>query len=215
MGAYLKTNGMLLTQANVQKLKDVRLMGLEVSLYGAKAETHDRLTAVPGSFDNICAGLRRAKKVIRNSKANFVLTRENAEQIDEMKALAKDMNVEYGMNPQISSRYDGTDTSLINQMTPEQLHKAYSGPLSDFMPQPCSADANVQCGCARGICGVGSNGEVYPCIGAPVPSGNIRTQSFKDIWTTSETLVKIRKLKLDLFCPWSAAILDKLLDMAK
>ncbi|MDP7038507.1 MAG: SPASM domain-containing protein, partial [Myxococcota bacterium] len=57
----------------------------------------------------------------------------------------------------------------------------------------------MQCSCAKGKCAISSTGEVYPCIGAPIPSGNIREQSFADIWQRSPVLNRIRNLKHEDF----------------
>jgi radical SAM protein with 4Fe4S-binding SPASM domain len=45
------------------------------------------------------------------------------------------------------------------------------------------------------VCGISSKGEVYPCIGAPVPSGNLNVLSFEEIWNHSPVLNKIRNLQ--------------------
>ena len=57
----------------------------------------------------------------------------------------------------------------------------------------------VACPCARSVCGIGSSGEVYPCIGAPLPAGNLRTRSFRDIWRNSPVLQWVRGLQNEDF----------------
>jgi radical SAM protein with 4Fe4S-binding SPASM domain len=49
------------------------------------------------------------------------------------------------------------------------------------------------------VCGITAFGEVYPCIGAPVPSGNLRRNSFHEVWSNSPTLRWIRGLTLQDF----------------
>jgi len=200
MGVYAKTNGLLLTPENVAKLKEAKVMGLEVSFYGASALTHDKLTRAPGSFVKTLRGVKNTQKAGIQTKMNFVLTRHNAVETGAMIALANETGLDYGINPQISARYDGTTSSLKNQMTREQLYNLYSGSLKSHLPQPdFNPEASVQCGCAKGICGISATGEVYPCIGAPVPSGNLRKKSFREIWRNSEVLNNIRGLKLKDF----------------
>ena len=63
-----------------------------------------------------------------------------------------------------------------------------------FVGQQANTPGQYQCQCARTNCGVGQDGTVYPCIGAPIPSGNLHQESFKIIWETSSEFQKIRKL---------------------
>ena len=200
MGVYLKSNGMLLTPETVARLKTAGIFGIEISLYGALAETHDNLTRVPGSFKKIVDGIKNCQTTGIRTKVNFVLTSENWDQAQGMMALCNDLKVPFSLNPQITTRYDGTDSSLMNQLDRDQLKALYAGPLREMIEAPdFDPGCSVQCSCARGIAGVSSTGEVFPCIGAPVPSGNLRDKSFHDIWHNSTVLNDIRKLKLDDF----------------
>jgi len=49
------------------------------------------------------------------------------------------------------------------------------------------------------VVAIASNGDVYPCIGAPIPSGNLRERPFAEIWRDSPQLQRIRDLALDDF----------------
>jgi MoaA/NifB/PqqE/SkfB family radical SAM enzyme len=59
------TNGALVTDTLAGDIAALRPMAVELSLHGATAETHDRATATPGSFDAMLRGLDRllARKV--------------------------------------------------------------------------------------------------------------------------------------------------------
>jgi radical SAM protein with 4Fe4S-binding SPASM domain len=52
-------------------------------------------------------------------------------------------------------------------------------------------------GCLAGqlICLIDVDGNVLPCSYFPLPAGNIRTQSFKDIWENSELFKNLRDFK--------------------
>ena len=200
MGAYLKTNGVLLTPEMIKKLIQSKIMGIEVSIYGSTAETHDEFTNQPGSLAGSLHGIKNARDAGIPTRMILVLTRHNYREIQGMLNSAHELGIEYGINPQISARYDGTDSSLNNQLTREQLLELYSGPLKNHLPEPdYDPKRSVQCGCARGVCGISSTGDVYPCIGASLSSGNIRNQPFAKIWKSSKKLNRIRNLKLEDF----------------
>jgi radical SAM protein with 4Fe4S-binding SPASM domain len=59
-GLYVSvaTNGTLLTEENVKKLKQTKINYVEVSIDGATAQTHDSFRGVPGAFDKAVAGLK-------------------------------------------------------------------------------------------------------------------------------------------------------------
>ena len=58
------TNGALVTEALAAEIAALLPMAVELSLHGACAETHDRATATPGSFDAMLRGLDR---LLRNA----------------------------------------------------------------------------------------------------------------------------------------------------
>lgn len=196
----IKSTGMLLTPARASSLADLGVYAVDVSLYGANAATHDAFTTVRGSFEKTVAGVRAAREAGLKVSLSFCLTKHNADEIAAMQALAGELGVTYVLDPQLTARYDGTTSSLDNRVDAPTLDALYRGPLRGALGEiTCHADRDVQCSCARTVCGISSTGEVYPCIGAPVPSGNLREQSFGEIWTGSPALNRIRGLTLQDF----------------
>jgi AdoMet-dependent heme synthase len=200
MGVFVKTNGSLLNVSMVKKLKTSRVLGLEISLYGMESHTHDALTQTPGSLTKILKGIDLCIAEKIKVKLNYILTNHNVSEVQTFLDYVQDRNLEYGINPQITSRYDGTNSSLEVRVSETQLTDLYRSTLKDHLPIPdFDPKASVQCGCAVGICAIGFEGTVYPCIGAPVPAGNIRETPFIQIWKNSEVFKTIRNLKLSDF----------------
>jgi radical SAM protein with 4Fe4S-binding SPASM domain len=195
----VKTNGTLLDEAQAQKLADAGAAGVEVSLYGASAEIHDGFVKQPGAFARTVSGVRAARAAGLRVKLSFVLVQRNAGEVDRMLALGDELGVAYGVDPQITARYDGSRSSLDLRVDRDTLARLYRGPLRHLVPSATENPTSAQCACARSVCGISAFGEVYPCIGAPVPSGSLRRQSFHEVWTTSPALQKIRGLTLDDF----------------
>jgi radical SAM protein with 4Fe4S-binding SPASM domain len=196
----LKSNGMLLTPERAARLADAGVYAVDVSLYGASAATHDEFTTVKGSFDRTVAGVENAVAAGFKVALSFCLTRGNASEIPEMIALSERLGVTYTLDPQLTARYDGTTSSLDHRVDAETLEALYRGPLRAALGGPqCNPDREMQCSCARAVCGVSATGEIYPCIGAPVPSGNLRDASFTHIWRHSPALNRIRGLEAQDF----------------
>jgi len=196
----LKSNGALLTAAKAQALAKSGLASANVSIYGGSPETHDPFTLVKGSFERTMQGIRALQDAGIFVRITFCLMKQNAHEVETIRALSEEMGVGILFDPQLTKRYDGTDSSLDYRLDRETLRKLYQGPLQDLVPAPRqNPQASLQCSCARSVCAVTSEGIVYPCIAAPIPSGNIREQSFEEIWKTSPQFQKIRGLTLEDF----------------
>lgn len=194
----LKTNAMALTPVRAARLADLGVTAVDVSLYGASPATHDAFTTLKGSFLKTLAGARAARDAGMRVSLSFCLTRENASEIGAMVAMSEAEGFKYTIDPQLTARYDGTTSSLDHRVDHETLEALYRGPLADAVGQPsCRLDNDLSCSCARAVAAVSATGEVYPCIGAPVPSGNVRDGGFLAIWHGSPTLNRIRGLALD------------------
>lgn len=203
LSVRLKTNAIFLTEEKAKKLADLHLSGIDVSVYGACAETHDAFTKQKGSFEKTWSGIRMAKKYKLVPSISYVLHRGCVDEFAEMVAKAQNEDVHFNPSLELTARYDGSESSLDHRLTREDLLKLYTGEKTkdqfEGIYHPNATDANVQCPCARTVCGIASNGDVYPCIGAPVFAGNLRMQGFGEIWKNSEEFKKIRGLTLPDF----------------
>jgi radical SAM protein with 4Fe4S-binding SPASM domain len=195
MAVTVKSNGTRLPGDTVDRLRQSGTSAVEISLYGAKAETHDSFVGLAGAFRNTIDGARRVREAGLRVKFSFVIVRRNADEIAAVREMAAAMGIPCAIDPQITARYDGSRSSLNERVDRETLDRLYRGPLQDLVPEPGDG-ASVQCSCARSVCGITAFGEVYPCIGAPLPCGTLKERSFKDIWWNSETLRGIRSLTL-------------------
>ncbi|RME17956.1 MAG: radical SAM protein, partial [Bdellovibrio sp.] len=178
----LKSNGTLLTKSLVKRLLQAGANDIEISLYGASPQTHEHITQIPGSFKKTIQGIQNAKALGLLPKISLVLHHYCVEEFPQMIQLCDDLNVDYNLSTEITSRYDGTSSRRKLQLTPSDLWTLYSGPYSYLFKGHVNHRPSVQCGCARVNCGIGSDGTVYPCIGAPIPSGSLHEKSFLDIW---------------------------------
>lgn len=203
LAVRLKTNAILITEEIAKKLSDLRIDGLDISVYGATPETHDRFTVQPGSFQKTWNGIRNAKKYGLMPKLSFVLHAGCANEFAEMMEMANQEGVSFSASLELTRRYDGSTSSRDHRLSKEDLRKLYTAPNTkhyfEEMQTPKAQDSGVQCSCARTVCGIASNGDVYPCIGAPVFSGNIREKKFQEIWKNAPELNRIRNLTLPDF----------------
>ena len=54
----LKTNGVLVRKKEAQRLRDLGVESVQISVYSHRAEVHDAITKMPGSFRQSTAAVR-------------------------------------------------------------------------------------------------------------------------------------------------------------
>ena len=199
MDVRLKSNGTLLSRETVQRVAEAGASSVDISLYGADAATHDDFVKWTGAFQRTLEGAEAARDAGLATRFSFILLQRNAEQIPEMIRMSEAMGIPYSLDPQVTARYDGSRSSLDARADRSTLERLYRGPLRPLISTAPNESPSVQCSCARSVCGITAFGEVYPCMGAPLLSGNLRTHSFHEIWRNSPTFQWIRGLGADDF----------------
>lgn len=198
MEVRLKTNASLLTKDRCLKLSEAGLAGMDVSLYGFSEESYSRLTGKRGMFEKTISGIQNAREKKLDLNISLIIHRFNVSEIKEMVDFCQTLSLPFQFSIEMTERYDGSLGAKDFEITDEQFKEQLSGEYADVF-MVFNKEKNLQCSCAQSVCGVSATGEVFPCIGAPVPSGNLLNKTFKEIWTTSPVLNQIRNLKREDF----------------
>ena len=90
----LATNGTLLTKENVQKLKEVKVNYVDISIDGATAKTHDEFRGVQGAFDKAITGLKNCVEADLCVCIATTATKNNYEEMPAIIDLAEEMGAE-------------------------------------------------------------------------------------------------------------------------
>ena len=196
----LLTNGTMLQPGVASRLAGYRnLLGVSISLYGATPEVHDGITQIAGSWRRTWDGAHRLRRLGVAVRLKFIVMRNNAHEMAAMRAAAAANGFSYAVDVTITSRHDGSRSSLQTRVDDRQLDELYRGPLRDLIPtgkREASKSDSFACNCARGSCAISAHGDVYPCISVPWSAGNVREQAFVDIWRSSPVFQHIRGLRL-------------------
>lgn len=190
----IKTNGLLLTEARCLKLDQSGLAGLDISLYGFSDFSYDKITGKKGMFKKALKGIEAAKSQGFDLNINLILHRYNVDELKAMISYCQDNEIPFQLSTEVTERYDQSFGAKDFEITKEQFEDLLRGEFSEAFMH-FNTEKSLQCSCARSVCGISSTGEVYPCIGAPIPSGNLREKSFADIWENSVPLNQIRNLE--------------------
>jgi len=89
----LSTNGTLITPEMAQKIKDVGVGYVGISLDGLQA-TNDYFRGVPGAFDRAIAGIRNCRAVGQRVGLRFTINRNNYQEINQVLDLLEQEDVD-------------------------------------------------------------------------------------------------------------------------
>jgi radical SAM protein with 4Fe4S-binding SPASM domain len=204
----LKTNAVMVRQGEADRLQALALDSVQISVYSHRAEVHDAITKLPGSLKRIIAAVQLL--VERGVKVVFanVLMRENFQDYPGVQALAAEVGAEFTIDPTITPMMDG-DRSILNlNIERAQLQQVFrdasilgASPEEFCAPPagPAAADdaqKMLPCSASHTFCYVSPYGDVYPCVQFPLPTGNVRTSRFLDIWKHSPQMTEVRSITI-------------------
>ena len=121
----LKTNAVMIRKAKAKRIADLGVASVQISLYSHRAEVHDAITKLPGSFAHTIKGARLLRaNGVRVIFAN-VLMKHNVDDYAEVQALAAGLGVEYSVDPTITPMLDGDRSILGLNIAPEELEQVF------------------------------------------------------------------------------------------
>jgi heme b synthase len=218
----MATNGTLLTEEIVQKIKSSGIQRISISLDGPTAETHDAFRKVKGSFEGSLRGIQMAKKGSLEFQVNTTITQANLHLIPDILRMAVNRGavalhifllVPTGRGKELKDQeispldYEKTLHWFYEQIdrVPLQL-KATCAPHyyrilqqrakkegKKITPQTHGLDAMTR-GCLGGIsfCFISHAGQVQPCGYLELNCGGVREKPFQEIWVKSDIFQKLR-----------------------
>ncbi len=192
----LKTNATHLTEPVVKRLASYQVQDYDVSVYGHTAETHDAFTKKPGSFVKTMEGLKNLKKHGMFANISFIVNKLNYKHIEDMREISLVLGFRSVFSFELTSRNDGSSSSTDYRLDKEDMAYIFKHDKKGEYKGHFNESNSMSCACAKTNMAVASNGNVYPCIGAPIRSGNIREESLLSIWENSKEFKRIRGLGL-------------------
>ena len=199
----LKTNGILVKEREAARLRALGVRQVQISVYSHHASVHDGITKVPGSLARSLDAIRFLKAQGLHVLIANVLMRQNAEDYPAVQALARELGAEFTLDPTITPKMDG-NTSILALRVPQthllRLFKDKALVGDGFCAPPPAVDEDTldstPCSAGHTLCYVSPYGDVYPCVQFPLPSGNLRRQTFAEIWQDSPQLAEVRGIRL-------------------
>ncbi len=200
----LKTNALLIREAEAQRLKVLGVEQVQISVYSHRPEVHDAITKIPGSLNRTLAAIRFLRaQGLKVTIAN-VLMRKNLQDGERVRGLAQDLGVSYTLDPTITPMMNGNTSVLRLRIATADLQQVFRnsnlvGDVGEFCAPPGSVDEDMMeglpCSAGHTACYISPYGDVYPCVQFPLPSGNVRREKFLEIWENSPQLSEVRSIR--------------------
>jgi len=206
---YLLSNGTLITSDKAKVLAGLGVKGVQISIEGPE-DIHERIRGI-GSFFLSLNGIKHLLNEGIAVTMNVTLSEVNAIYFMDIVKLAYYLGVQkLGFSRLVPS---GRGMAMFDRMLKtEQVRELYeeifslntSGfaivtgdPVASQMKTTANdipSKAIPSGGCAAGLSGLTilPDGTVTPCRRLPVPIGNVRKDSLREIWATSDVLNLLR-----------------------
>lgn len=218
----VSSNGLLLTDAMIERLNGYQNLKISISLDGPDQKTHEFIRG-QGTFGKTTETIRKLSSQDTFVGANMFVHQGNIDLIEETLSLADQLGVRafnclnlIRVGRANSSRSRRELTRIPEHVLFRKLFNILHKNLHYQEMMKNSTFANQIMGIAGGVkshyCGIGThralyvraNGEIYPCPDTALPAfrlGNVRDTHLWDIWEQSPLLSQLRKLDVDTMNP--------------
>jgi radical SAM protein with 4Fe4S-binding SPASM domain len=209
------TNGTLLTPDMARDLVKLGVVNFSISLDGHTRECHEAIRRKPGCFQGAIEGIRAAARTGVCLQVNFTAMKQNLAELPGVIDLAESFKADIVMVFQtVPPRREGDmleldaeeQVRLIRTIAEKQKKsRALIMPVCcpEYWPwlienrrfsfgHSIQSKAFSGCGAGWGFSYIRFDGEVWPCNFIPLSAGNVREESFADIWNNSTLLQGFR-----------------------
>ena len=213
-----KEKGLLVTVFTNAVLVDERIARLfqewppqvvEVSIYGATAAVHDRITGVAGSFDRAMQGVRRLLDRAVKVTLKTVLMSVNRDELPAMRQLAATLGVKFRMDAAVFARLDGDRVPLQWRLPPAEAVAAEFADESSardwkrFVERvPTSEPMERLYNCGAGVTAfyIDPRGVLQPCLMTPDIGYRLSEGNFIEGWRWVSAQLASRAARSDDAC---------------
>ncbi|MBM4285373.1 MAG: radical SAM protein [Deltaproteobacteria bacterium] len=196
LAVTLLTNGTLIDRRAADALKELRPLGVHLSLYGVTGAVHEAVTGTPRSFERTLAGIHLLLEWGLRVQINSLAMRQNVKEIPLLDHFCRERRLPLNLAPSLFPTIKGSlkpyaylleDADLEGHLAWEEASGRRGGGLEGV--------------CNAGFCNVAVSplGEVFPCNALRLLAGNVRAEPLGLIWQGSPVFRWLRRLTLEDF----------------
>jgi len=215
------TNGTLLTDDRIAALKGAGVSGVAVSVDSLRPSYHDNFRHRRGALADVQSALARLRAARLDFIVQTTVTKGNRTELDRLVAWSADQGaVSFNCYFLVSTGRGASLTDLAPADYEAVLaalarwERAYRGRMlvrakcaPHFMRHVHQTDLGspvlnyqTRCPCGTQYCRITPDGKLTPCPYLPEVAGDLRTQSFADIWRSAPLFRRLREGELGGKC---------------
>ncbi len=207
MALRIYSNGYLMADRTVvKKIAALSPVEVEISIHGAKPETHEALTRIKGSFQRTVQALENLRAAGIKINLKTPITRLNQGELFEIRDLADRLGIYITFDAVITPKDDGSldplalrpDDEFLGKYWGEWYAELHHGKLPP-RANHCAADGTeAVCGSGRAGFTIDPYGNLLPCVAFRRPVANIlEIAGLDQVWQSSAVLEEVRDLAIE------------------
>lgn len=205
------SNLTMLDENILAAIKEGVLSSVNVSLYSMKADIHDSITGLPGSFEKTKANILL---LIENNipvQINCPLMKQNKNCYKDVLLWGHEKKCRVLTDFMIMAKFDHNTDNLLHRLLPQETGEVMSDIANnDIVYQQRLLDTDFEsiyagnedisndiiCGVCITFLGMTANGNIYPCPGwQDYFCGNLKETRLKEIWENSPQINYLRGIR--------------------
>jgi len=203
------SNGLLINEDIVSKLKDLNVNSVALSLDGASADTHDHIRGVNGSFSQVLRAIDLLKDANIVTSIVTTVSKLNFEELPKIKEILQDKNIIWQVLPAfmeskskeqnfVLSDEEYYSLGLYIMHASKDMHVLAAHNMGYHSDQLTNLPVYPVWDCCQAgisLIGILSNGDITGCCSLPnnITEGNVREHSLKEIWNDPNSFEYNRK----------------------
>ncbi len=191
----LYTSATLVTDSVADQLAEMPPHRVEVSLYGANADTYETVTGTPGSFARCLKGIEALVKRNINVVLKATITRQNAGELYDMQKIAKRWDLQFSASWLLTGRTDGMPSGIdACRLSPSQalaIEEADPDLVEEWRnSEMSSGKENFYCQAGKTSCLIDPAGAMNVCSDLPAPGIMVPDVGFREAWKELQRFVE-------------------------
>ena len=185
------SNGTLIDAETAKLFQKWSPQNIEISIYGATAKTHDKITKVSGSFKKTIRGVEQLLNRNVSVSLKTMLMTGNQDEFEGMLRLSKKLGVKFRMDAELFPRFDGNRKPLDFRVPPEMAvakEMMIPGRLQAWkkyfsrMKHAPAGNKLYECAAGQSYFHINSRGILMPCLMTTDVGYDLKKGSFMHGW---------------------------------
>ena len=208
------SNVTLLTNQMVDRLSELNIASVQVSLYSLNPEIHDTITGLRGSCEKTKQGIEMLLDAGVGVVINCPILKPNKDSVIDVQSFAESRKIKFGSDYMLIAQSDFDKSNLDNRLGLEEVREVITGmmesnasyrrnilsKLNNYDADEREVEDRLACGVGVDTLSIASNGDIVPCPGwNNFVLGNTKNDRIGEVWLHSEKINHLRSIRMSQF----------------